>query len=103
MTSLHLVIYSYVFVILLFYLFIYLFIFFKLLFFHLGREPEGIIWPHISGVSSNQPLPCIHLDEVRYPALSWSEKEVWEKGKSHVRNTAHSSLTSGMREVINFG
>ena len=87
------------------YLFIYSF-FFNYFFFHLGREPEGIIWPHISGVSSNQPLPCIHLDEVRYPALSWSEKEVvpiWEKGKSHVRNTAHSSLTSGMREVINSG
>ena len=66
MTSLHLVIYSYVFVILLFYLFICLFIFN----FFLLRVPEGIILPHISRVSSNQPLPCIHLDKVRYPAQS---------------------------------
>ena len=89
-------------VILLFYLFICLFILITF-FFHSGRVPEGIILPHISRVSSNKPLPCIHLDKVRYPAQSWNEKEVWEKGKSHVRNTAHSSLTSGMREVINSG
>ena len=68
MTSLHLVIYSYVFVILLCYLFIYSFLI--TFFFHSGRVPEGIILPHISRVSSNQPLPCIHLDKVRYPAQS---------------------------------
>ena len=52
------------------YLFIYLFIFNYFFFFHSGRVPEGIILPHISKVSSNQPLPCIHLDKVRYPAQS---------------------------------
>ena len=83
-------------------LFIYLFIPFLItFFFHSGRVPEGIILSYISKVSSNQPLPCIHLDKVRYPAQSWNEKEVWEKGKSRVRNTAHSGLTSGVRVVIN--
>ena len=38
-------------------------------YFKSNRVAEGIILPDISGVSSNQPLPCIHLDEVRYPAL----------------------------------
>ena len=70
MTGPHLVIYSYIY----FYsfiLFIYLFIHSLIsFFFPLGRVTEGIILPDISGVSSNQPLPCIHLDEVRYPALS---------------------------------
>ena len=43
---------------------------FLITFFHLERVPEGVILPGISGVSSNQPLPWIHLDEVRSPALS---------------------------------
>ena len=68
MTGPHLVIYSYIFFILLFDSFIYSL--FNYFFFHYWRVTEGIILPDISGVSSNQPLPCIHLDEVRYPALS---------------------------------
>ena len=73
MTSPHLVIDSYIFFTLLFYLLIYLFIF--KFFFHKGKVTEGIILPDVSGVSSNQTLPCIHSDEVRYPVLSEVKKK----------------------------
>ena len=64
--------FSYLLIYIYFFLLFYVFIhsFFELLFFHQGRVPEGVILPGISGVSSNQPLPFIHLDEVRSPALS---------------------------------
>ena len=99
MTGPHLVIYSYI---ILFYLFIYSF--FKYLFFFTKGEYQKELF-YVTCLRS------VHLDEVRYPALSWRKKEVgkkevvpiWEKGKSFAGNTTHNSSTSGVCEGINSG
>ena len=89
-----------------FILFIYLFIysFFKYLFFFTKGEYQKELC-YVTYLGS------VHLDEVRYPALSWRKKQVgkkevvpiWEKGKSFAGNTTRNSSTLGMCEGINSG